>query len=149
MKTPGRKVNSLMERALQDAPSGAPEPGHKTSKAYKAIWYSVVQDFPADYFRPSDMYVLDMFCTLTLEVQELLRIVERDGRITPEGKAHPAYLTINQLVGRIDKLRASIRMQPSSRYDQAHVIKRPTKAVTVDQTGEDDEWRPRLAQLPK
>lgn len=145
----GKKVNGMVTKALQPAPVPV-DPPHKSSREYKAIWYSIVQDFPADYFRQSDFHVLDQFCTLTLEERRMTQRIEEEGMLVDDGLGklvpNPMYKVRTMAHRQLNVLRAALRIQPSARLAASYNPASPkkVKAVTIDQD-EAIPWIPPLA----
>jgi hypothetical protein len=54
--------------------AGQEPPKHLTVAA-KRLWREIVDDRPADFFRPGSLQLLEVFCQLTIEERALLRRV--------------------------------------------------------------------------
>lgn len=145
----GKKPNQLV--AVANDKSQFLQPSFHSTPAYKAVWSSVVEDFPADYFRPSDVHALDMFVKLTLQYAKMHKQVEEEGYTVEDRwggtKSHPLLQSIGMVTQRLNALRASLRIQPSSRYDDTFNPDTPLQVggIRADEDEDDDGWTPPLA----
>jgi hypothetical protein len=102
-------------------------PAHLTAAA-KRLWREIVEDRPADYFRPGSFDTLATFCTVTLTLRHMWK-VERASRGEPA--AHTRILRrICALAALQARLCGDLRMTPRANIER-HSAKRDAKGLPL------------------
>jgi phage terminase small subunit len=96
-----------------------PEPPEHMGDEAGAIWRSITNSLPADWFSPGTLPLLEAFCGLTVSQQLTLRSLQRLERGGDDFDRDDWVALLNQLgtlSGRIATLATRMRLTPQSRY---------------------------------
>ena len=144
MKERGSRTNQLVSKVLKKGYVLTP-PDDKSPR-YVELWNAIAQGFPDGHFVKTDCHVLDSFVRLSMQYDDVMEIVDREGYIIEDrfgiAKEHPLLKTSLSMLAQLKSLRSALRMQPSSRFDDQNMIRATN--VTEDPVGTPG-WKPKLA----
>lgn len=117
----GRPTNRLATSALQANQDRLKPPAGKP-QAFTDLWDTVVGDFPAGYFIPSDATILEQYVDVSLRIKELdsdlaiegIMVMGRFGPIPNPRVAMQSELRRTQIA-----YARMLRVGPSTRLDQS------------------------------
>ena len=96
-----------------------PDPPEHMSDEATAIWRSITNSLPADWFTPGTLPLLEALCGLTVSqrnIAKALRRIEDDDNDFERDSWERVIKQLGEVSGRIATLATRLRLTPQSRY---------------------------------
>lgn len=142
----GDRDKKLLDQALKPRDPVFPYP-HDLPDEHKPIWLATVNTKTADYWNPSDVALLEIYCRCIADVRILTNDIKEEGDVIENARGNPV---INPKIvvrgfaeNRLMALCTKLRMQPQSRNDTldspAKGKKKAAAARAASVIGDDDD----------
>jgi hypothetical protein len=112
----GRKSSEDVSGALFRAGGKPPSPPAYLSPEAKAEWWQIVNDRPADYFRPSNFAFLAHYCAVLVAARKLFRYFETLELSRPDYGA--TVSEVAKLSAALSGFATKLRLLPSNEIDR-------------------------------
>lgn len=126
---PGTKPNQTVVDALTTDADYVQPPAGKSDE-FCALWFATVKDFPSEYFRSSDVPIIEQYVSTEVKRREVAARLDTEGLTvrSPKGMVeNPLVKTLATLSGQVRSCARMLRVSPSSRYDASQVPKSKTR----------------------
>ena len=99
-----------------------PDPPPLFSLKEKATWWKITMGLPADYWRPSDLILLEELCIIIRMIQDCDTILKETGQFIRSDRGnlseHPAVMLRDRHVKTMVQLQKALRLCPSARMQK-------------------------------
>ena len=135
---PGRKSKAELAVVGVETLPQLPKPPSYFTLQEKGYWRKIVGGLPADYWRPSDMMLLEQLCRIQALIKRCDALLKKSplGQFITSDRGnlseHPAVMLRDRHVKTMVQLQKALRLCPSSRMQKTNAalknkggIKRP------------------------
>lgn len=106
-----------------------PAPPKTLDKVGRGRWFDIVDVLPADYFRPSDLLLLEDMIRQENYVRDCDALIKKHGRLVKNAQgglwANPVVHQRRGHVASILSIQRALRLPPSTRLDKGAAALRP------------------------
>ncbi len=110
----GRKSAASLQTVPVQHTRQAPPPPEELTEVAAKLWNDVVKSQPVDYFRPSDLPLLQAYCTSHDRKNQMDIMIAEQG-VMFDGVAHPGLKVSRDEAGLLASLAVKLRLCQSSR----------------------------------